>query len=517
MNSVSSGTLSLITYRNIVTKTYFPREIIPLAQVCSRFIDFFAAAALYAMLMVAYGVGLGVWALMAPVFFVLLMLFTVGFTFATSAVNVFYRDVNPVVQIALQLWLYLTPVAYPLALVPARFRLLFVLNPLSAIVEGLPRRGGLQSRARLAADRRRGDDHRRGVRRRLRHVQADGQVLRRRHLTRHAVGDPARAGHQALSRRPIAHGRRSGRRRASIACAAARDDVHSATRGKIDATIWALRDVELRRAGGRRRRRHRPQRRGQDHAAEADLARHLADQRPGPRRRTRRVADRARRRISSRADRPRERLSRRRSVRADRAARSTGSSIASSQFADVERLIDTPMKRYSSGLYARLGFSVAIHSNPDIVLVDEVLAVGDAAFRRRALEALRQLIADGKTVLFISHDMWNVRRLCDQILWMEEGRVRAYGAGRRDRRALHERGERRRRWRTRRPRCRAIAAAPARSATPRSICSTRRGQPDRADRGRATTLVVRASVPRRAAGRAAGVPGRRSSTSTPAW
>ena len=96
-------------------------------------------------------------------------------------------------------------------------------------------------------------------------------------------------------------------------------------------------------------------------------------------------------------------------------------------FADVERLIDTPMKRYSSGLYARLGFSVAIHSNPDIVLVDEVLSVGDASFRRRALEALRGLIAGGKTVLFISHDMWNVRRLCSKILWMDEGRVRAYG------------------------------------------------------------------------------------------
>jgi ABC-type polysaccharide/polyol phosphate transport system ATPase subunit len=96
-------------------------------------------------------------------------------------------------------------------------------------------------------------------------------------------------------------------------------------------------------------------------------------------------------------------------------------------FADVERLIDTPMKRYSSGLYARLGFAVAIYSRPDIVLVDEVLAVGDAAFRRRALEALRRLIGEGKTVLFISHDMWNVRRLCSDILWMEEGKVRAYG------------------------------------------------------------------------------------------
>jgi lipopolysaccharide transport system permease protein len=136
MNSVASGTMSLITYRNIVTKTYFPREIIPLAQVCSRLIDFSAAAALYALLMAFYGRGLGVWSMTAPLFFVLLLLFTTGFTFATSGLNVFYRDVNPVVQIALQLWLYLTPVAYPLAAVPDRFRWLFVLNPLSAIVEG---------------------------------------------------------------------------------------------------------------------------------------------------------------------------------------------------------------------------------------------------------------------------------------------------------------------------------------------------------------------------------------------
>src|SRR5205085_5310550 len=67
------------------------------------------------------------------------------------------------------------------------------------------------------------------------------------------------------------------------------------------------------------------------------------------------------------------------------------------EFAEVQRLIDTPMKRYSSGLYARRGFAVAIYSDPDVVLVDEVLAVGDAAFRRRALESLRRLIADGRT------------------------------------------------------------------------------------------------------------------------
>jgi lipopolysaccharide transport system permease protein len=135
-NSVNSGTLSLITYRNIVTKTYFPREIIPFAQVCSRLLDFASAAALFALLMIYYRMPLGPWALLTPAFFVLLVLFTTGVTLATSAVNVFYRDVNPVVQIGLQLWLYLTPVAYSLSQVSGKYRWLFVLNPLSAIVEG---------------------------------------------------------------------------------------------------------------------------------------------------------------------------------------------------------------------------------------------------------------------------------------------------------------------------------------------------------------------------------------------
>lgn len=136
-NSVSSGTSSLVTYRDIVTKTYFPREIVPLAQVCSRLIDFVAAAVLFAVLMVYYGRGLNAWSLLAPAFLVMLVCFTIGVTLLTSAFNVFYRDVNPVVQIALQLWLYVTPVAYPLSAVPDRFRPMYVLNPLSAIVEGL--------------------------------------------------------------------------------------------------------------------------------------------------------------------------------------------------------------------------------------------------------------------------------------------------------------------------------------------------------------------------------------------
>ena len=135
-NTVSSGMMSLITYRNIVTKTYFPREIIPLAQVTSRLLDFCASAALFIVMLRIYRIHVGPWAFAAPVFFVMLLAFTVAVTLLTSSVNVFYRDVSPVVTIALQLWLYLTPVAYPLATVPERFRLFLVLNPLTAIIEG---------------------------------------------------------------------------------------------------------------------------------------------------------------------------------------------------------------------------------------------------------------------------------------------------------------------------------------------------------------------------------------------
>ena len=136
-NSVASGTMSLITYRNIVTKTYFPREIVPLAQIGSRLVDIAAASALYAVLMAYYGVGVGAWSALLPLFLLLLLLFTVGVTLTTSALNVFYRDVNPVVQIGLQLWLFLTPVAYPLSVVPEQYRVFFMANPLTGVIEGL--------------------------------------------------------------------------------------------------------------------------------------------------------------------------------------------------------------------------------------------------------------------------------------------------------------------------------------------------------------------------------------------
>jgi lipopolysaccharide transport system ATP-binding protein len=92
-------------------------------------------------------------------------------------------------------------------------------------------------------------------------------------------------------------------------------------------------------------------------------------------------------------------------------------------FAEIERFIDTPVKYYSSGMYARLAFSVAAHLDTDVLLVDEVLAVGDAAFQRKCFGKMDDLISQGRTVLFVSHNMSAITRLCPRTLLLEEGRV----------------------------------------------------------------------------------------------
>jgi ABC-type polysaccharide/polyol phosphate transport system ATPase subunit len=92
-------------------------------------------------------------------------------------------------------------------------------------------------------------------------------------------------------------------------------------------------------------------------------------------------------------------------------------------FSGLERFLDTPLKRYSSGMYLRLAFAVAAHVQPEILFVDEVLAVGDAAFRERCLGKMTELGREGRTVLFVSHDLGALARLCPRALWLDHGRL----------------------------------------------------------------------------------------------
>ncbi len=97
-------------------------------------------------------------------------------------------------------------------------------------------------------------------------------------------------------------------------------------------------------------------------------------------------------------------------------------------FAGVERFIDTPVKHYSSGMQMRLAFAVAAHLEPHILLVDEVLAVGDTEFQRRCLGKMHDVSREGRTVLLVSHQMGQIRRLCPRVIWLDRGHVRAIGA-----------------------------------------------------------------------------------------
>jgi len=98
------------------------------------------------------------------------------------------------------------------------------------------------------------------------------------------------------------------------------------------------------------------------------------------------------------------------------------------EFADLGAFIDTPLKRYSSGMYARLGFAVAAHVEPDVLLVDEVLSVGDVAFQDRSIRKMLSFRDDGRAILFVSHNLSAVEMMCQRVIWLDHGRVRLAGA-----------------------------------------------------------------------------------------
>ena len=96
-------------------------------------------------------------------------------------------------------------------------------------------------------------------------------------------------------------------------------------------------------------------------------------------------------------------------------------------FAGLEQFIDMPVKNYSSGMYVRLGFSVAINVNPDVLIIDEVLSVGDESFQRRCMEKFAELQQQGKTVVIVSHAIGLIRMLCDRAVWLNKGKIQASG------------------------------------------------------------------------------------------
>lgn len=98
------------------------------------------------------------------------------------------------------------------------------------------------------------------------------------------------------------------------------------------------------------------------------------------------------------------------------------------EFAGLEQFIDTPVKNYSSGMFVRLGFAVAAHVDPEVLLIDEVLSVGDESFQRKSAERIEQFRRDGRTIVFVSHGLAQVEQLCERVAWIDRGELKMMGA-----------------------------------------------------------------------------------------
>ena len=96
-------------------------------------------------------------------------------------------------------------------------------------------------------------------------------------------------------------------------------------------------------------------------------------------------------------------------------------------FAEIREFIDMPIRNYSSGMMARLAFSIASVVQPEILIVDEILAVGDVKFQEKSYKRMQELMSGGATVLFVSHDLKKIEQLCDHVVWLEKGKVKQYG------------------------------------------------------------------------------------------
>jgi lipopolysaccharide transport system ATP-binding protein len=96
-------------------------------------------------------------------------------------------------------------------------------------------------------------------------------------------------------------------------------------------------------------------------------------------------------------------------------------------FADIEKFLDTPVKYYSSGMYVRLAFAVAVHFEPEVLILDEVLAVGDLSFRDKCFEKMEQFRRRGSTIILVSHDLQSIKRLCDRAALVDAGRLLEIG------------------------------------------------------------------------------------------
>ncbi len=434
-NGLNGGMFTLLGNAGLIKKVYFRREILVVSTVMSFVVTFAIELAVLMVFVMALGSFVLPWLPMVALLLVMLTLYTIGLGLLFSVLNVYFRDMQYLVAIGLQLWFYATPIIYPLT-PRAGHQDLWRHHP----------RGGRPRHPH------RGHDHPHPGHLHL--DQPDGQL--RRVLPGRALR-PALAAHEHAGLcRPVGRGHAvdrhpclppvrapTGRGAVMDTPAIVVDDVSKMFRLYHDRN-QSLKAAVMR---GRRARYEEfmalenvslevPQGTtfgliGENGSGKSTLLKCMAHiLRP----------DSGRIRVNGKISALLElgagfhpELSGKENVYLNGAILGLGSKQIDKvyddivEFSGLEKIVDTPVKNYSSGQYVRLGFSVAINVDPDVLLVDEVLAVGDEQFQRRCNEKFAELRAADKTIVVVSHGLAAMRLICDQIAWFEHGHLRLVG------------------------------------------------------------------------------------------
>ena len=405
----------LVGNANLVSRVFFPRLILPLSVAARGTARFRASRSRSSRrCSPVYGVAPTVALLTLPFWILLLTAGALGAGLVAASLMVRYRDVQYVLPVAVQLLLYASPVAYAAARVPERWRSALLPESARRRARGAPL---VAARHRAAHARLRGVVGYASPRSRSRPASSCSAAWSGASPMSSDRGTPPAIAVRGVSKRYFIGHRARPTTLAERLVQAVR---HPFARDAREA-LWALKDCSFDVGAGRSRGHHRPQRRRQEHAAQAALAHHRAD------RRARSSCTAASAALLEVGTGFHPELTGRENVylngtilgmrRREIAAR-FDEIVA---FAEVERFLDTPVKHYSSGMYVRLAFAVAAHLEPEILIVDEVLAVGDSEFQRKCLGKMEEVAHAGRTVLFVSHNMQAVSTLTRRTLVLDRG------------------------------------------------------------------------------------------------
>ena len=411
---VNGGTSVITDNPMLIRQPAFPTTILPVVTVTSQLVNFLLALPILLGVLLWSGVSLSSWSLLLPLVIALQFVLTLAIVYVTAAVHVSFRDTQYLLGIALLLGFYLSPVFYDASAVPVAFAAIYRLNPMVALLDGYRAvllRGEAPDFRALGTDRR-------GV------VRAAGPgppLLRPRQPPfRGGAVVAAAIAVRGLGKRY----RRPDRNRTWTLQQAILAGFTTRWRKEY---FWSLRDVSFTVERGRMCGVV-----GRNGAGKSTLLRLLGGV-SVPDEGTMTVRGRVGGLLELTAGfhgdlTGRENVMVGGVVRGLRRREVLSRFGAIVEFAELAAVIDHPLRTYSTGMQMRLAFAVAIHCEPDVLLVDEVLAVGDLAFQRKCLEATSRLKAQGVAIVVVSHDLSTVATMCDEAVYLRGGQVVASGA-----------------------------------------------------------------------------------------